>query len=557
MFHLKSNSFFYKFLTAMLSTLLLVGCTMPASTSSQSDGSGYLFTISIDSNPKSLDPQYATDSSSLTIITNLYEGLIEEDESGNITPAGASDYTISDDGLIYTFHLNTNRYWYYDKNQDDVIDDDETWLVTAQDYVYAFQRIFDSNTQSPYSKTYSAIKNGIDYLDGKANADELGVHAISDYELQFVLDEPDIMFLHKLSLTAALPCNENFFLSTKGQYGLDQTSVASCGAFYMRLWFYDPYGKDNLIYLRRNTANSAARSVYPSNLTFHIRKNAEETQDDFSNGESDVYTTNIYNEEYMKNNLVMSDYSMTLGLVFNPDNKTFSNSNLRKALAYSIQSITLEQDSNGDLLPATGIISPDASVLGDNYREQVSQEIFKSNESTEQIQKYYENALSQLGIATLDSTKILVCQNYMDCDYLHDIIQTWQEFFGFYIGIEEVTLSEYNQRIADNDFTIAVYGVSGETSNPYDTLKLFSSNSDFFGYSNHNVDVLLSNLNICSDRDIYFEYCQELEQYILSDNYFIPLYYKNKYLIASQENEDIQYDAFSGIINLRDAKHFD
>ena len=67
----------------------------------------------------------------------------------------ADSYTMQDDGLLYTFHLRDDCYWYFDENQNEQIDDGETWKVTAQDFVYAFQRMFLAETRSPYRETFS------------------------------------------------------------------------------------------------------------------------------------------------------------------------------------------------------------------------------------------------------------------------------------------------------------------------------------------------------------------------------------------------------------------
>ena len=193
-----------------------------------------------DRQSQSLDPQSATDASSKTIIRNLYEGLLEMDDTGTPQLAAASSYTVSPDGLIYTFLLRKDRYWFYDKNGNDTVDDGETWLVTASDYAYTFQRIFDPQTQSPYAETFSCLHNAEAVRNGTLAPSEIGVRAVSDDQLQFTLDQPNAQFLAMLTTTAAMPCNEEFFLQTKGSYGLEQNAVASCGAFYMRLWFYDP-----------------------------------------------------------------------------------------------------------------------------------------------------------------------------------------------------------------------------------------------------------------------------------------------------------------------------
>lgn len=546
------------FLTAVLLTGILSGCTLPFQ-KEENDGSGYLFTVSLPSNPKSLDPQSATDSSSKTIIENLYEGLLELDETGTPQLAAAESYTVSSDNLIYTFTLHNDRFWYFDANENDTIDVGEYWQVTASDYVYAFQRIFDPQTQSPYAETFSAIHGAEDVRNGNADPSEIGVHAVSDTQLQFTLDTPDARFLSLLATTAAMPCNENFFLQTKGRYGLDQQSVASCGAFYMRLWFYDPYGKDNLIYMRRNSVNATARRVYPTNLTFHIRKSEQEAAEDFSSGNSDVLITPTLQPQYAENKdyNIISSRATTLGLIFNPDNSCYANANIRTGLSLGIDRTNIGSSSGGDLAGASAIVPPAAYQNGSNYRTAVPDtSLFPAYDANTAIATFHKG-MEELEIESLDSTKILVCASLMDCEQLHDIIQNWQEIFGFYIGIEEVSESDYHQRIADKNYTIAVCGITGMEGTPTSVLEQFSSDSNEFYYNSHTVDSLLPSLRSCTDAAQLQKQCQTLEQAILNDAWFIPIYYKNQYCITRSGNADIDFDAFSGAMNFRNAKHFE
>ncbi len=541
-------------LAAVFSMQILGGC---ASQNQESDGSGYLFTISLPANPQSLDPQSATDSASKTILRNLYEGLVEQNSDGSITLAAAESYTVSEDRLVYTFTLHDDRYWYYDENQNDTIDEGESWRVTAQDYVYAFQRIFDAQTQSPYVETFSAIQNGIEANQGTAALSDIGVMAVSDTVLQFTLAYPDARFLNHLASTAAYPCNEAFFLGTKGKYGLDQTAVASCGAFYLRLWFYDPYGSDNLIYMRRNAANRTARSVYPTNLTFQIRRDAQEVMDDFQEGTADLVTTSLYQPQYMERDgyTVTAQYATTLGLIFNPDNTDFANQNIREALSLGIDRSNIGGDSNGDLLPAYGIIPPALHWNGATYREQMPETVTEF--SQEAALAAFQRGMQELQKESLDTTKILVCAPLMDCENLHDILQTWQRIFGFYIGIEEVSESDYWQRLAEKKYTIAVYGLTPAQDDPVSALMAFQSEENDFYYNSSTVDSLLTDLRTAGTSSELLQKCSQLEQTILDEMQFIPIFYKNQYLLTKSGNADIEYDPFTDSLNLRDAKHFE
>lgn len=553
----KKSRYFAVFLTAACAMQFCAGCSVPFLEKQESDGSGYLFTASLPANPKSLDPQSATDAASKTIIENLYEGLVELDENGSPQLAAAESYTTSADGLVYTFLLKNDRYWFYDANQDDVVDDDETWKVTASDYAYAFQRIFDPQTQSPYTTMFSCLQNADAVQSGQPDPSEIGVRAVSDTELQFTLSRPDAEFLSNLASTAAMPCNENFFQQTKGRYGLDKESVASCGAFYLRLWFYDQYGNQNQIFMRRNAVNAKARSVYPTNLTFQIRKSSDEAAADFTDGTSDLMTSSVYQPQYMEsdNYSVTATRSVTLGLIFNPDDTAFANAKIRKALSMGIDRANIGGNSSGDLLPAYGLIPPAIHWNGTSYRDTYPDA--QTAYDPDAALTLFQQGMQELGRESLDSAKILVCASLMDCDNLHDVIQTWQEVFGFYIGIEEVSESDYWDRLQSKNYTVAVCGITASYDSPAGVLEQFSSRTNPFYYANGTTDAAIQALHQCGSKEELQQKCAQLEQSLLDECVFLPIFYKNQYCITKSNNKDIGYDPFSGALNFRNAKHFE
>ncbi len=553
----KSIRRFAVFLAAVCSVQFCTGCSIPFLEKQESDGSGYLFTASLAANPKSLDPQSATDAASKTIIENLYEGLVELDSSGSPQLAAAESCTTSPDGLTYTFLLKSDRFWFYDANQDDVVDDGETWQVTASDYVYAFQRIFDPQTQSPYTNLFSCLQNADAVRSGQMNLAEIGVHAVSDTELQFSLSRPDAEFLTNLASTAAMPCSETFFQQTKGRYGLDQESVASCGAFYLRLWFYDPYGNQNQIFMRRNATNAKARSVYPTNLTFQIRKSSDAAAADFADGTSDLMISSVYQPQYMESDNwnITASRATTLGLIFNPDDTAFSNSKIRQALSMGIDRANIGKDSGDDLIPAYGLIPPGIHWNGSSYRDTYPDA--QTTYDADAAKTLFQEGMLELGKESLDSAKILVCSSLMDCDHLHDIIQTWQEVFGFYIGIEEVSESDYWKRLDSKSYTVAVYGITASYDSPAGVLEQFDSRTNQFHYANGTTDASIQALHQCGSKEELQQKCAQLEQSILGEYLFLPVFYKNQYCITKSSNRDIGYDPFSGALNFRDAKHFE
>ena len=182
-------------------------------------GENYMFNLCLLGNPKSLDPQFANDESSNTVIANLYSGLLKMDESGAILCDNAESYTISPDGKSYTFKLRQDNYWFIDKNKNDKADEDEYFNVTANDYVFAFERLLNPETQSPFAESFICIEGASDRLNGSSDSVS-GVTAADDYTLIINLDYANANFLNLMTSQAVMPCNEEFFYRQKDDMDL-------------------------------------------------------------------------------------------------------------------------------------------------------------------------------------------------------------------------------------------------------------------------------------------------------------------------------------------------
>ncbi len=537
--------------------LLLTGCQLPFQ-QEKGDGSGYLFTYTLTENPDSLDPQIATNRAAFMVLRNMMQGLLEEQPDGTITYGVSSHYSVTEDGLRYTFTLRDDSYWYYDENRNDAIDSGETWQVTAQDFVFAFQRMFQEETKSPYREMFRCLTGADAILEDDASTETLGVYAYSDATLVFELAEPCAEFLSLLCMPAAMPCNQEFFEQTGGRYGLDEKSVISNNGFYLRRWFYDPYGSDNLIYMQENSANNTVQRVYPSDLTFLIRSSQEDAESAFVNGQSDILATPYYSEKYndTETYTVTSWKSATLGFVLNPEWDAFKNEKIRQSLSMAIPRSMFTAETGGDIEGAYGIIPPETRIGTAAYSSYLSAPAI-SNSSSEQALELYQEGLQELGITSLTSTDILACENMVSTDDLYEIIQTWQSLFGFYAGIEIVPESEYRQRLAEKDYAIALCSVTGSRNSAASVLETFCTGENIFNYSNSNADKLIQSIAGARDLSEFAETCIQAEQVILQEYLFIPVFYKNQYLIHSTKNRDITYDPYSGEIFFRTAKYYE
>ena len=409
--------------------------------------------------------------------------------------------------------------------------------------------------KSPYRDDFACIMGAYEVMNGLEAADFADIYAPNDSTLQIVLNAPNAEFLRLMASAAAFPCNEEFFNSTKGRYGLDDRSVMSNGAFFVRQWFFDPYGSNNILYMKRNDANwSETYDIMPSFLSFTIEDNEEAVREVFKKEEIECLTSlssSPYNPEKY---LIQGVPATTLGFVFNPEDQYFSCINLRKALSLAIDRDNLDADIGDDLQAAAGIIPPALTVHGRSYRELVSDKPFCTY-SSEQAKECYEAAKTELQSANFGQVKILVNAETADSSALRMVTQKWQEVLGLYIGIEDVSAEEFQRRIEAGDYSIALYPLKGRLAVGSSIIRELENVLPCKGAISE--ESIAEALVSCDTAESLVEKYSEAEKLIIHSYCFVPVFYKNSYLIADRENEDIFYDPFTEAVDYRLAQNYD
>lgn len=542
-----------KKLSLLISIAMSAAVLSSCGNNDRGSGMNHMYNAPLLGNPGSLDPQYADDPAANTVIKNLYSGLMTVDSGGNVVCCNAEDYTVSENDTVYTFRLREDNYWFFDENDDDVIDDEECFPVTADDYVYAIQRVLDPKMQSPYAKDFLCIKGAQLVADGLESPSFAEVYAADDHTFVAVLEKPDAEFLSLMASAAAYPCNRSFFDSTKGRYGLDDRSVMSNGPFYVRQWFYDPYGSNNILYMRRNEKNwTDSYDIMPSYLSFTIERSEEDIRKKFKEKEIDCFTTLSSSPYNPKKYSITGTPAITLGLVFNPEDRFFSNENMRRAVSCSMDRESLIPEESNDIQPAYGIIPPAVRLLGRSYRELASDKQFGGFER-DKAQEYFSKAKEELGVESLEGVKVLVNTETVDSRALHSLSQNWQEVLGVYIGIDEVTPEEFDTRIAEKEYSLALYPLKADKESGRAVIESFVS-TDCLKYAVPD-EHIAEGITECAASELVDRYTAA-EKSIIGGCGFVPLFYKNEYLIADSDNEDISYDPFTGAVDYRLAQNY-
>ncbi len=534
-----------KFTAILLAVLMIASCLLTAC--SDEDGSGHTFRYTLLSDPQNLDPQMAEDLSSLNVISNIYTGLLRQTQTGGIECDACESYTVSADGLVYNFKIKEGIKW--QTNAEFEAD------MTAHDFVYGFKRLLSPNTGSPHAKNFYCIKNAQAINTMGAPLDTLGVEALSDYELRIELSSANSDFLYLLTTPPSFPCNEEFFYFTKGKYGLNTNAVASNGPFYITSWLYDPYGKDNYLILRRNASYNDINTVYPYAINYFIqRNNPEKKLYDFTEGETDVVDYIGTDEDYLNEFAYKSYQTMSVGLVFNLENECMQYDEVRQALAMSLD-MSVFEDLPRSLKKATGLIPSEVSILNKSFRELYAQPSAEEyNLSLAQL--LWQSNLTLKERSSLDGTNILVPQSFEYFDILNDVVSQWQTGLQFYCGVEVVPDDEYEKRISEGKFVVALSYNTADENLP----QRFFDNYVYGGlyrYQIAELNQIITAAKLEYSLSKCASYYSQAEKYMIDKNYYIPLFYQSEYLLIGEDITDVEYNPFTKCIKFEKAKCFD
>lgn len=538
-----------KRLTACITALLLcIGC-LTMTSCKEDDGKGYVFGYDISSNPGSLDPQYASDKESYLIIGCIFEGLYRTAGDGSVEKAMAESCTVSDDGLTYTFTLKQNRYWTdvngYNKQ------------VTADDFVFGFQRLFMPETRAPKASEYFCIKNAQKINSGEiTDVSQLGVKADGKFGLIIELEYTEPSFEMMLSMPAAMPCNKDYFAAAQGKYGLDAERTPSNGPFYVKTWYYDAWSKNNNnMVLRYCDKYDEHDEVTPLGLNFFVE---DDHMTDFSDGTSQsIVLSGSTAKNYLGSDYVYDEYSTAVyGIMMNTKKSIFKSDKLRYALLFASDKSTLSLPFG--YYAADGIVAPSVKNSLGGYRDTAGN---RTAVKPDEIKAYssYQSACENIDKADLHSVNILAVQNRDEeiGESLGGILQQWQAKLGFYCSISYVSESEYDEKIASGDYTLALARINGDYNRPEAYLRQFTDSGYKYSAMDDTYSALLQQATQAKDAKEEYELCVSAEKQLITDGRFIPVAYVTEYFISTKNCEGIIYDPFTGQIDYRKALYFD
>ncbi len=386
---------FRKLFAASLATAMLVGCgtatdagTPAAGTDTGTDttasGAASEVVVAFDADLNTMDHHIATDGNSFIMQSMCYSGLTSLDKAGTPVPELATSWDVSDDGLVYTFHIAEDATW------------SNGTPVTANDFVYGWQRLDDPAIASEYAFILDTIHvvNAAEVNAGEKALDALGVKAVDDKTFEVTLTLPCDFLLGLMAFPSFFPLNKEFFESQGDQFALGVDNMIYCGPYNMTGW---EQGNSYTFTKRADYFNQDPDAV--ETVVFRFQQDTQSALLEYQSGNIDVVKlqgeqVDMYKDEPGFTNRLQGY------LWYIPVNMTvdrLQNLNLRKALHYAINRESIANDvlKDGSIaaegeIPVELATGPD----GKDFRETAG---VLTEYSPEKAAECYKAAVEELG----------------------------------------------------------------------------------------------------------------------------------------------------------------
>lgn len=476
------------------------------------------FTLLLQAELPSIDPSLQTDVIGYGAVKNTSEGLFSLDKDGKPILAGAEkEPEISEDGKTYTFSLRPEAKWSDGKP------------VTANDYVFAWQRTTDPKTAAEFAYLYAPIKNYSVIANGEKPVTELGIKAVNDYELTIELEQPVPYFEAMLTLPTFFPQSQEAVEKFGDKaYSSSETAVYN-GAFVLNN--FDGPGTDTAWTYEKNPNYWNQNNVIMNKINVNVVKESGTALNLFESGQADDIIISGEQAQQMQNEptyMTQLQASM-MWLQFNQTKKEFQNANLRKAISAAIDREALCRSILGNgSIPATNLVPESMSKnpkTGKDFSKEAGNHLPYDKKAAEEYWKLAQKELgmNQLTIEILcsdaDSSKRVV-------EYLQGTIET--TLSGIKVKVAPVPFSVRLDRSTKQDFDLVLGGWSALYPDPSNFTDLFTSaNSNNNGsYNNPDYDKAVEQSNTVNalSKEKRWTDLQTANQIIMEDMGIAPLY---------------------------------
>lgn len=491
------------------------------------------FTWRISTDPPTLDPQINNKSVGNTVIDNIFEGLISENEKLEIEPGVAEKWDVSDDGLIYTFHLRKDAKW------------SDGQPITTKDFLYAWKRALSPEVAVPRTGDYFHIKNAEEYYKGNIELSEVGFKMVDDHtikiELGFPLQEDEV--LYRFTSSVFFPLREDIVTANPDNWTTSPEKIITNGPFKMKSYKMN----EELILEKDENYWDKVNKAMVDELRFVFIDDSLTTLRAFEAGEIDGFT-GVPSEEIPR--LVMESEEFyiipTISFSFfalNVNKEPLNNIKVREALVLAIDKVKLTEASvSGLSKPATGLVPFGATSIGKDFRTEGDK-----NGSLLSPNGDIERAKAALAEAGYPDGK-----GFPKVEYLYNaspsnkqtaemLQEMWKKNLNIDVELTNVEYKVESERRHSGEFQLARSTWNGSRF-PFSFLRIYAT-GDYNNnphYSNPEYDELVNKIEVEMDLVKRDELLHQAEEFILSEHIVCPIAYGTSSMLLSTKAKDIR-----------------
>ena len=514
------------------------GATTTAANGGSASGTSDL-NVMLETPVEALDPQQAVDGTSFEVIADYTDGLYQMDKDGEAVPALAADTQISEDGLSYTFKIRDDAKW---SNGEP---------VTAQDFVFAWQRAVDPKVASEYAYMLSdvgQIKNAAEIIAGKKDKSELGVTAVDDKTLKVELNVQVPYFLGLMYFPTFYPVNQKFFESCGDTFATSPETTLSNGAFILDS--YEPAA--TTLHLKKNPDYYDAKRVKLTGINYQVIQDSQQALMSYQTGAVDTTLVNGEQVDQVKDDPTF--HAIAAGYLWYvvPNTskvKELSNLNVRLAMTMAInrESITTGVLKDGSIPTYTAVpidfaTGPDGSDFAGDQKKFENVCKFDATAAAD----YWKKGLGELGVSSI-SLNMIVDADDAPQKVAQVLKEQWETTLpGLTVNLVVEPKKQRVQDMQDGNFEVALTRWGPDYADPMTYLGMWGTgNSNNYGeWSNADYDAILA---ACTTGDLAMDAAGRWaklldgEKIVMDNAVIFPLYTQSNAQMISSKVTGIDY----------------
>lgn len=488
--------------------------------------------VNINSEPPSLHPGLAKDSTSGTVLRQTMEGLTRISKDGTPEPAMAEKIDISDDQKVYTFTIREAQW----SNGDP---------VTANDFEAAWKWAIDPANQSEYAYQLNYIEGAEAANTGGGSLDDVGVKALDEKTLEVKLVNPTPFFQELTAFYTYLPFNSKVAEANPDWANDAGENYTTNGPFHMIEWAHS----DKII-LEKSDTYWDKDAVKLEKIEMIMVNDGNTELSMFDNGELDwagaptgALPLDALPALKEEGRLITETIAGTYLYKFNTTVEPFNNVNIRKAFAHAINRQELiDNVTQGEQLPAMALVPP--TMFPENEKG-----YFKDND-VETAKEFLQKGLEELGYSDVSELPAITL-SYNTSEGHQKIAQAIQDMWSQNLGVD-VTLDNqewavYLDSVHALDYQVARMGWLGDFNDGINFLEAYRNadggNNDT-GWEDPKFQELLAQSATETDADARQALLRDAEAVFMDAMPIAPIYFYTNNWVQAENLKDV---AVSGL----------